>query len=212
MPASFLAPLVAAAALASASTVQAQFAWPGNPATPPVVASYTAPFAGDVTAWYLFNSVGFTSRIGVGINGALPTAFFLTNQTSSPGDSAVLGTVAAGDVIRFYLEVFATAPDSNLGIFSTDPADPNTTLNGGNNHAWHVPFAGDAILGIPAGVRIGFEDIVGLGDRDWDDHVFVFRFPGAPGIIPEPATWAMLIAGFGLVGFALRRRKQAVTA
>jgi hypothetical protein len=28
------------------------------------------------------------------------------------------------------------------------------------------------------------------------------------GVIPEPATWAMLIAGFGLVGMAVRRRGQ----
>lgn len=28
--------------------------------------------------------------------------------------------------------------------------------------------------------------------------------------VPEPATWAMMIAGFGLVGSALRRRKTAV--
>ena len=27
--------------------------------------------------------------------------------------------------------------------------------------------------------------------------------------VPEPTTWAMLIAGFGLVGFAARRRRQA---
>ena len=27
--------------------------------------------------------------------------------------------------------------------------------------------------------------------------------------IPEPATWAMLIAGFGMVGFAMRRRTAA---
>ena len=31
-------------------------------------------------------------------------------------------------------------------------------------------------------------------------------------VIPEPGTWAMLIAGFGLVGYAARRRTTAVTA
>jgi hypothetical protein len=28
-------------------------------------------------------------------------------------------------------------------------------------------------------------------------------------VIPEPATWAMLIAGFGLVGAAMRRQRPA---
>ena len=34
----------------------------------------------------------------------------------------------------------------------------------------------------------------------------------ASGAIPEPASWVMLIAGFGLVGFAARRRRTAVVA
>jgi hypothetical protein len=33
---------------------------------------------------------------------------------------------------------------------------------------------------------------------------------GGAGGVPEPATWAMLIAGFGLVGAAARRRRRAV--
>ncbi len=35
--------------------------------------------------------------------------------------------------------------------------------------------------------------------------------PG-PGGIPEPATWAMLLSGFGLVGVMARRRTATVTA
>jgi hypothetical protein len=46
------------------------------------------------------------------------------------------------------------------------------------------------------------------------DGSIAFRDGGAVrlaegGVIPEPATWAMLIAGFGLVGTALRRRRLA---
>lgn len=31
----------------------------------------------------------------------------------------------------------------------------------------------------------------------------------ASAAVPEPATWAMMVAGFGLVGFAMRRRETA---
>ena len=30
--------------------------------------------------------------------------------------------------------------------------------------------------------------------------------------VPEPATWAMMIVGFGLVGLSARRRREAVAA
>jgi hypothetical protein len=29
--------------------------------------------------------------------------------------------------------------------------------------------------------------------------------------VPEPATWAMMITGFGLAGAAMRRRRGALT-
>jgi hypothetical protein len=30
--------------------------------------------------------------------------------------------------------------------------------------------------------------------------------------VPEPSTWAMMLAGFGMMGFALRRRRLAAAA
>ncbi len=42
---------------------------------------------------------------------------------------------------------------------------------------------------------------------------FAITAPGAnpaPGAVPEPASWAMLIVGFGVVGAAARRRRQVV--
>lgn len=39
-----------------------------------------------------------------------------------------------------------------------------------------------------------------------------FEFDNIAGTVPEPATWAMLITGFGLVGWAMRRRRLPVAA
>ena len=47
----------------------------------------------------------------------------------------------------------------------------------------------------------------------FDDFEFGELTPIRGGAVPEPATWAMMIAGFGLVGATLRnRRRMAVVA
>lgn len=43
---------------------------------------------------------------------------------------------------------------------------------------------------------------------NWNQGL-VTGFNEATGAVPEPATWAMMIAGFGLVGASLRRRKAS---
>ena len=40
----------------------------------------------------------------------------------------------------------------------------------------------------------------------YDNITFGSDTPGGGGAVPEPATWAMMILGFGLVGASLRRR------
>ena len=79
-----------------------------------------------------------------------------------------------------------------------------------SNGSAAVGTIGSAHLGIflPAGVSsftssvlyLGFDDQINNIDDNHDD--FIVRVTA----VPEPASWAMLIVGFGLVGFASRRR------
>ena len=62
-------------------------------------------------------------------------------------------------------------------------------------------------LTFSGGYRIN--NILGLNnDASYEKLVFT----NVGGSVPEPASWAMLIAGFGLVGAAARRRRAAVAA
>jgi hypothetical protein len=194
--------LTALAALGLAGTAHAAFpvyAPIGTPSATPN--AFVSTGSGDVTAWFAGFDAGYSSTIGMAVNGVLGSTFCLPNKTTSVGTSCLLGSVMKGDTIEFVLRV------ANTGIDYSTTASKNP---GGLNHAWSTPYAGGD-FGIPAGIFVGFEDLPNLGDRDYNDHRFVFNFPGAAAV-PEPATWAFLIAGFGLVGAAVRRRRTTGVA
>jgi hypothetical protein len=56
-------------------------------------------------------------------------------------------------------------------------------------------------------IYFGYDDQASNPDGDYDDFIVRATVTG----VPEPATWAMLIAGFGLVGFAARRRRETAS-
>jgi hypothetical protein len=52
---------------------------------------------------------------------------------------------------------------------------------------------------------LGFNDSY-TGDADYDDFVVGVNFVSAP--VPEPETYAMLLAGLALIGFSARHRRS----
>ncbi len=55
-----------------------------------------------------------------------------------------------------------------------------------------------------------FDDFIDDWDGIWEDGTLSIQVGRDMGMVPEPATWAMMIAGFGLVGFAARRRRHMI--
>ena len=57
----------------------------------------------------------------------------------------------------------------------------------------------------------GFTNLTSLTITTTSDH-FSFDNLTVSGAVPEPATWALMIGGFGLVGATMRRRRSAFIA
>lgn len=59
-------------------------------------------------------------------------------------------------------------------------------------------------------IRFGGAGFQGGTDESWGIDNFALRAVDPTGAVPEPATWALMIGGFGLAGSTLRRRRAAL--
>lgn len=138
------------------------------------------------------------------INEALSFALVNAGLGSIRINSVFLSAVSNADTLRVYTP--GTAGALNLVGFGGTIAAPvgaTATLLGGSggNQRYRVDFAPFTTPG----------DIFYFTSRnDTNDGYRVVAIDAT--IVPEPATWALLIVGFGMVGVTARRRKSAIAA
>ncbi|HWI85748.1 MAG TPA: PEPxxWA-CTERM sorting domain-containing protein [Sphingomonas sp.] len=181
--------LVAATALATVTAGAAQ------------ATNFYASTSGDVVAYFVGSTASYDERLGLLINGVDTGLLGLQNHSSVYGDQLNFGHADLGDELTFYILV-----DTTGDTFYTD-----VTLNA--DAFEHIKFEAFPGFGsVPAGTLVQFEDIYGGGDQNFHDEVFVFtNLTDIKPDVPEPATWAMMVGGFGLVGSAMRRKRTAVS-
>jgi PEP-CTERM motif len=169
-----------------------------NPASFSLVAGNT----GFLRTWFVGKgSAAYNVDLGAIVNG-IDRGLGLNNQSSVLGELFNYGAINAGDSIKFYIKVNSTGD-----IFTNEIADNAD----GKQHVYALIggyTGGD--FGIPLspstpGSYFGFEDLFGGGDFNYADLQFIARTGDLA--VPEPASWALMISGFGLVGGAMRRRR-----
>ena len=157
--------------------------------------TFTATNTGEILAYFYATDAGYTSEIGLLVNGVSTGVFGLINHSSSHGDMIDLGHANAGDTLVFQLFVF----DTNSSWYS-DPSMNSDSVN----HTYATTFSGDSL--IPVGIYVAFEDLPnGSSDWDYNDHQFVFT--NASTTTPEPASAMLLAGGLGLLSAWKKRNR-----
>lgn len=148
--------------------------------------------------------------------GGSQNAIDLTGAGNTGPANGIVQTIAtsAGQKYRLTFFVGNASPTGGNAASYTQPSTLNLTINGGlpmtYTNAVNVPFAidykqfsldftatGATTLAFSNGT-VG-DNMLGL------DTVSV-------NAVPEPATWGLMIVGFGMIGMASRRRQLSVTA
>ncbi len=186
----------------AATPAHAAFPIYADPGTAnPQVYTFTAASTGDLVAYFTGLRAAFTNILGLSLNGGPGQLSTINSQISPAGASFNFGPVSAGDTLAFYIDVNA----GEFTWFST----PSLNADGAN-HVFSAAYGGGD-FGIPAGTYVAFEDLSASGtDYNYNDIGFVFANTRTEvtAAVPEPATWMLMIAGFGLVGAAMRRRGE----
>ncbi|MBB3346711.1 MULTISPECIES: PEPxxWA-CTERM sorting domain-containing protein [unclassified Sphingomonas] len=150
-----------------------------------------------------------------------------SSNFGTPGLSVAITGAGSSDV------TFRSGPSSDFGFFQVsasgagsttfDPAsfvnDRRVYFNGFDNGFYGDP-AGTAFTNLPVNVRpIPASGACRLGSDgplppfNDDDmcgtvrYTLTYDYTPVGAAVPEPATWAMMVLGFGLAGAAIRRRR-----
>ncbi|WP_426167566.1 PEPxxWA-CTERM sorting domain-containing protein [Sandarakinorhabdus sp. DWP1-3-1] len=151
---------------------------------------------------FVLTLVGDTANIApigpgtVALDPLVSASFVIGGSSGTLSIATRLGTAGSGTIV-----FFSRSGGSDLfDFFLSGPVDIGAAFG---------PVTGTGVFALNQ-----FTDVAttagALTFTSSSDVIFSGGLAGAA--VPEPASWAMLIAGFGLVGAAMRRRRTTVAA
>lgn len=153
-----------------------------------LTATFTQPDGGVTTRSYDGVVRLTVSGTGFANGNSLNDAFYnIASETRDPA---------------YYQLTFGTAP-----LVAFDPAQDAVNFIVGSVPAYSATHSYSFLLdtGAVTPTKLHF----GVGDGVFGDNGGAYTITVS---VPEPATWAMMLAGFGVIGLALRRASRTVAA
>ena len=186
--ASAAAPATAAVIVPASAVASSQY--PGFPATAAIDTSLITDFAS--------NSQG----IGTTVLFTLPGQFFLTNvnlydrTTSGGGNGSYFGGTT-----DFTTQFSLTYRNAMGAVIGTDTFNKVTPTSPSGPASFY--FTGATVNN--GSVKVSSLLYTVLASNGPNPGLADINFTGS---VPEPTTWAMMLMGFGMVGFGLRSRRK----
>ena len=216
--------------LAAATAITIALAAPAGATTQIFATSYDTPngdgqaHTGTYNYWDKnYTGSGSTTTDGAALTGGLgdltdgvvASGIWNTVEIDSSGTGPYVGWVKENSLNPLLIFQFAGSPTINgIGIHLDNSGiggvfSPSAIWIDGINTAFTAPLLGTAGLVNFTGLNLtGNTHSIQFfqpGDATW---TFVSEVQFSSGAVPEPASWAMMITGFGMVGGAMRRRQS----
>ena len=177
------------------------------------------------------------AKYTVATNAVLPHHLFTSfaDHTSGAGNYMVVnGSSLAGTVV--WTQTLFVTTDTNYNfsawlasVYAASPASLQMVVTSFTASRSTLPSFGDTVLGtfaasgtprawnnITASFNSGSASMINISfvnqNTDLDGNDFGLDDISLSLAVPEPATWALMIGGFGLVGIAARRRRRGAVA
>lgn len=201
----------------AAVTIVNVLASPGNPASDPGFASLgqsliydfdtVSPTAGALTGNFAVLAAPGTPGISAAPSGTAAGTFYLTVPINGSSGTATLNLGGSFSSLSFY---WGSVDDYNT--VTLIQSDGTETSFDGTQIGFGVDPDGNQTDN-DSNVRVNFLATgAGISAVRFNSTQFAFETDSFAGTaVPEPATWAMLVGGFGVMGFAARRRRAART-
>ena len=154
------------------------------------------------------------AKLGLAATNDLPAGVAPVAKTASPFVDIAAALRAAGLTVPEKIEGFAFGPrlaDGSYTLILATDNDFSVTQNGaGTQFDICTGGAGGATAQVALGAGCPASTSL-ISSYLYSFRVTEAEYQQLVGSVPEPATWAMMIAGFGAIGFAMRRGRRATT-
>lgn len=166
---------------------------------------FTAP-TGSLSSWTFYNNANNTAGETFGIAAWNGTTVVGSNLFTAATNVVSPDAAAAG----FFAH---TVSSINLNLTAGASYFAYFTVNGVVSPVSAITFEGSDTSPLGGGFRYSSANAPAAGNSFQSFSVPNLRYtavftPSIAAAAPEPAMWGMMILGFGIVGFAMRRRQK----